>query len=256
MYDDTCRFLAENFSTDFASWLLGEPITLTELKPSELSLDPIRADALILLESDKSVLHLEFQTRPKRDIPFRMLDYRVRVYRRYPDKTMRQVVIYLQPTGSDLVRQTSFSMERTQHEFDVVCLWEQPATLFLQYSGLIPFAALGQTLDPEATLRQVAQSLNQISDPTAQANLIAASAILAGIRLEEEVIYRLLRRDIMQESVIYRSIQEEAQKQEKRAIAINLLREGVAISLIASATGLSIEEVRQLQQQATESSQN
>ncbi len=35
-----------------------------------------------------------------KDIPFRMLDYRVRVYRRYPDKTMRQVVVYLQPTNS------------------------------------------------------------------------------------------------------------------------------------------------------------
>lgn len=75
MYDDTCRFLAEHFSADFASWLLGKSITLTELKPSELSLEPIRTDALILLESDESVLHLEFQTLPKPNIPFRMLDY-------------------------------------------------------------------------------------------------------------------------------------------------------------------------------------
>jgi predicted transposase YdaD len=43
MYDDTCRFLAEHFSADFASWLLGESIALTEIKPSELSLEPIRA---------------------------------------------------------------------------------------------------------------------------------------------------------------------------------------------------------------------
>jgi predicted transposase YdaD len=55
MYDDTCRFLAENFSADFASWLLGESITLTELKPSELSLEPIRTDALILLQSDEPI---------------------------------------------------------------------------------------------------------------------------------------------------------------------------------------------------------
>ena len=48
MYDDTCQFLAEHFSADFASWLLGTSVTLTELKPSELSLHPIRADALIL----------------------------------------------------------------------------------------------------------------------------------------------------------------------------------------------------------------
>jgi predicted transposase YdaD len=29
MYDDTCRFLAEHFSADFASWLMGEPVTMT-----------------------------------------------------------------------------------------------------------------------------------------------------------------------------------------------------------------------------------
>jgi predicted transposase YdaD len=34
MYDDTCKFLAEHFSADFASWLLGEPVTLTEIQPS------------------------------------------------------------------------------------------------------------------------------------------------------------------------------------------------------------------------------
>jgi predicted transposase YdaD len=57
MYDDTCKFLAEHFSADFASWLLGEPVTLTEIQPSELSRlfqrvfanDPIRVDAMILL---------------------------------------------------------------------------------------------------------------------------------------------------------------------------------------------------------------
>jgi predicted transposase/invertase (TIGR01784 family) len=89
MYDDTCRFLAEHFSADFASWLLGKPVVLTELQPSELSLDPIRADALIFLESDESILHLEFQTLPKDNIPFRLLDYRVRGYRKHPTKPMR-----------------------------------------------------------------------------------------------------------------------------------------------------------------------
>jgi predicted transposase YdaD len=81
---------------------------------------------------------------------------------------------------------------------------------------------------------------------------MAASAILAGLRLEEEVIYRLVQRVIMQESVIYRSIQ----KDEKRAIALNLLRRGVAIDIIAPSTGLSIEEVQQLQQQLNGSAQS
>lgn len=256
MYDDTCRFLAEHFSTDFASWLLGKPVALTKIQPSELSLDPIRADALILLESDESVLHIEFQTRPKNTTPFRILDYRVRMYRKYPTKPMRQVVIYLKQTGSELVYQTSFTMERTCHEFDVIRLWEQPASLFLQYPGLIPFAVLGQSANAEETLRQAAQKVDQIADPTAQANVMAASGILAGLKLEDEIVYRILRRDIMQESTVYRAIRREGQEDEKRAIAINLLRRGVAIDIIAPSTGLSTEEVQQLQQQMNEPAQS
>ena len=251
MYDDTCRFLAEHFSADFASWLMGEPVTMTELKPSELFLDPIRADAMMMLESDEAILHIEFQTQPEKRIPFRMTDYRLRGHRRYESKTMIQVVIYLKPTTSLLVYQTSFTLENTRHDFQVIRLWEQPASLFLQYSGLLPFAALGQSESPAEMLRQATTIMDQIEDPTTQSNLMAASAILAGLRLEEDVIYSLVQRDIMQESVIYRSIQKE----EKLTIARNLLQGGVTISLIASATGLSIAEVQQLQQQMNESVQ-
>jgi predicted transposase YdaD len=62
--------------------------------------------------------------------------------------------------------------------------------------------------------------------------------------------------DIMQESTVYRSIQRETQVENSRSIALNLLRGGVAIDIIALSTGLSIEEVQQLQQQITESAQN
>ncbi len=253
MYDDTCRFLAENFSADFASWLMGESITMTELQPSELLLDPIRADAMILLQSDDVILHIEFQTLPKEEIPFRMLDYRVRGHRRYKGKLMLQVVIYLKPTTSELAYQTSYMLERTRHEFDVIRLWEQPASVFLQYPGLIPFAVLGQTANPAETLRQATQVVDQIEDPTTQANLMAASAILAGLRLEQDMIYQLVRRDIMQESVIYRSIQEEAEAKKQREIAINFLRNGVSVEMVALGTGLSVEEVQQLQQRIDES---
>lgn len=252
MYDDTCRFLAEHFSTDFASWLLGKSVALTEIQPSELSLDPIRADAMILLQSEESILHIEFQTLPKEEIPFRMLDYRVRGQRRYKGKPMRQVVIYLKPTTSELAYQTNYMLERTHHEFDVIRLWEQPASLFLQYPGLLPFAALGQSENPAEMLRQATQIVDQIEESTTQANLMAASAILAGLRLEEDVIYQLVRRDIMQESVIYRSIQEETEAKAKREIALNLLREGFSVEVVARGTQLSIEEVQQLQRPINE----
>lgn len=95
MYDNVCRILASLFSRDIATWLIGEPIALTELEPTELLLDPIRVDSLIFLQSEDLILHIEFQTDPKEDIPFRMADYRLRIYRRFPRKRVYQVVIYL-----------------------------------------------------------------------------------------------------------------------------------------------------------------
>nr|WP_242016382.1 hypothetical protein [Pseudanabaena cinerea] len=76
MIDNICKFLAESFSSDFASWLLGKPIELTKLEPSELLVEPIRADSVIFLEASDLILHIEFQTEPNRNIPFRMADYR------------------------------------------------------------------------------------------------------------------------------------------------------------------------------------
>jgi predicted transposase/invertase (TIGR01784 family) len=247
MFDNTCRFLAEHFSADFASWLLGEAIELTELKPSELSLNPIRTDALILLQSEDSILHIEFQLQPKDEIPFRMLDYRTRGHRKYPDKTMRQVVIYLRETDSDKVHVNHFSLERTHHEFEVIRLWEQPEEVFLRYPGLIPFAALADTEDPEATLRQVAQRVQQIPDPEVQANISAASAIMAALRLDNDIIFRLLRGDIMQESTVYQEIFAEGDAKRQRSTAINLLQMGLALTDIAKAVGLSLEEVKKIQ---------
>ncbi|HLO84255.1 MAG TPA: Rpn family recombination-promoting nuclease/putative transposase [Nostocaceae cyanobacterium] len=211
MFDNVCKFLAESFSTDFANWLLGKAITLTELSPSELSLEPIRADALILLQSDDIVLHLEFQTEPKADIPFRMTDYRLRVYRRFPHKKMHQVVIYLQPSKSELVQQTEFILEKTRHEFDVIRLWEQPTEIFLGSPGLLPFATLSKTEDKAATLEQVSQQLAKIDHARNQSNVAASTAILAGLVLNKELIRQLLRRDFMRESVIYQDILHEGE---------------------------------------------
>lgn len=180
----------------------------------------------------------------------------MRGYRKYPNKNMRQVVIYLKQTGSELVHQTSFTMARTRHEFEVIRLWEQPASLFLEYLGLIPFAALGDTMDVEATLRQVARRIDQVADPVTKANLVAASGILAELRLEDEIIYRILRRDIMQESTVYRSLRREAQEERSRSIALNFLRDGFSVEVVSHGTGLSIEEVQQLQQQINESVQS
>jgi predicted transposase/invertase (TIGR01784 family) len=231
MFDPTCKFLAESFPADFATWLLGEPITLTKLSPTELSLEPIRADSLILLNSDELVLQIEFQTEPDPKIPFRVTDYRLRGYRRFPEKQMRQVVIYLKPTNSELVYQTVFEIPRLRHGFEVIRLWEQPTQPFLDSIGLLPFAVLTQTPDKAQTLREVAKRVKAISDMRVQSNVAASAGILAGLTLKQDFINQVLRKELMQESVIYREIFQEGEdkgvlrgkREEAQSLIIRLL---------------------------------
>ena len=238
MFDNVCKFLAENFSSDFARWLLGKPMGLTKLSSTELLVEPIRADALILMESQEVVLHLEFQTQPDKNIPFRMADYRLRVYRRYPHKQMRQVVIYLKPTTSQLVQQNVFSISGTRHEFEVIRLWEQPMEEFLEFPGLLPLVVLSRTEDKSQTLRLVAQRIENLRNKTEQNNLAAVTSILAGLVLEKEVIRQVLREEIMRESVIYQDIVAKATAEGKA----EGIQEGEA-SLVLRQLKRRIEEV-------------
>ena len=188
MYDNVCKFLAERFSSDFANWLLNEPIALTELKPTELSLNPIRADSLIFLQSEEVVLHIEFQTSPDEDIPFRMTDYRLRVYRRYPNKEMYQVVIYLKPSNSELVHQNTFELTNLRHQFNVIRLWEENTDIFLNNSGLLPFAVLTRTDNPRETLTQIADLIDSMPNKQQQSDISVSTAILSGLKLDQDSV--------------------------------------------------------------------
>ncbi len=68
MYDNVCKFLVEEFRDDLVTWLLGRPANLIELHPRELSLEPIRTDSLILLQSEDLIFTLSF--RPNQTKPF------------------------------------------------------------------------------------------------------------------------------------------------------------------------------------------
>ena len=235
MYDPVCKFLVENFSADFANWLLGESISFSILSPSELSLEPIRADSVILLESEQqpgqtSLLHLEFQTYPEAKIPFRMLDYWVRIYRINPQKQIRQIVIYLSRSQSELVYQSQFQSTNTTHQFEVVRLWEQPFETFLGSPGLLPFAALSQVEDPAVALEQVATQIREI-DPRSRQSIGASAAILAGLVLEDEsLVQRIIGMELLEQSSVYQSIKQQGiqqgiqqSTQRERSLALRLL---------------------------------
>ncbi len=246
MFDNACKFLAENFSEDYATWLLGRPVQLTKLSPTELSLEPIRADSLILEQSEDLVLHLEFQAEPDKTMGFRMLDYRVRVYRRFPNKTMHQVVIYLKPTKSALVYQDSFHLGETIHRYRVVRLWEQSSEVFLKKGGLLPLAILTKSEEQIIRLREVAQRLDTIENPGVWANLMAATAIFAGLVMEPKMIKTILRNDIMKESAFYQDIlQEGRQEGLQMGLEQGKLEAKLEMVSVLKRLGLTLEQIAQ-----------
>jgi len=223
-FDNTCKFLAETFTDDITAWLLGHSVALTRLETKELSLEPIRPDALVLLQSKSLILHIEFQVDPKESIPFRMADYRLRCFRKYPDKAMRQVVVYLRYSENPLVKQTTFELESLRHSFEVIRIWEQPASLFLQSEGLLPFAVLAERWgNRPAVLQTVAEHIKAIPNEERQSHVAASTAILAGLVLKRDLIRSVLREDIMRESVIFQEIDSAAEERGLRKGEINMV---------------------------------
>jgi predicted transposase YdaD len=89
----------------------------------------------------------------------------------------------------------------------VIRLWEQPTAPFLERPGLWPYAALTKTSDRLDVLQQVARKINTLQNRRQQANLSAISAVIAGLSLEKDVVQRILRRELMQESSMYQELQ-------------------------------------------------
>ena len=162
-YDNIYKYLAEQYPANFVCWLFSTQATNIQVLKTELSLEPIRADSVTLLQTSNQILHLEFQTLPESDppIPFRMLDYWVRLHRQYRCP-IEQVVVYLKYTTSQSAFVEQFAAANTLHRYRVIRMWEQDPTPLLADDMLLPLAALAQTGSPRALLEQVAARVANI----------------------------------------------------------------------------------------------
>ncbi len=213
-YDNICKYLAEEYPENFARWLFPTQATEVEVLKTELSLEPIRADSVTLLQSSNQILHLEFQTLPVLEppLPLRMLDYWLRLYRQYRCP-IEQVMIFLKSTTSEAAFVNEFTTANTWHRYRVIRLWEQDPAPFLADNALLPLATLTRTETPRNLLEQVAAQVARIESTQQRQNLAASVEILAGLRFEQNLINQLFREDIMKESVIYQQILQEGVKQ-------------------------------------------
>ena len=225
-FDNVCKLLAEKYPFDFAKWLLPQaPKTIKVLK-TELSIEPIRADFVTFLQTENRILHIEFQTKPqsKPPIPFRELDYSVRLIRTY-QVPVTQVVIFLQETDDPIVFTEEYVNETTRHRYRVIRMWEQEPELFLNSLPLLPLAPLTRTNSPQGLLSQIANNLAKIADRETKQDIAAYTEILAGLRFAKDFIRQLLSEDIMQESVIYQDIFQKGELKGEVKFCLMLLNQ-------------------------------
>lgn len=224
MIDDFCKQLVARHPASIGRWVLG----LTAAEPSsaraidtnptwqlldrELSSDPLHADSVILLPADPGrsgapILHLEFQTRPDALMAERMLEYWIRLHRRFR-RPIQQVVLHLKPTASPLARVEQLTIGRTRHHFTSLRLWEQDPAPLLADPALLPLAVLARppSKTPEQLLSQVRQRLQTIADPNQRRRTTSGCQLLAGLSFSQDVIQRLLAMSILEDSSVYQYI--------------------------------------------------
>ncbi|AFZ44180.1 hypothetical protein PCC7418_2014 [Halothece sp. PCC 7418] len=222
-FDNLCKLLSEKYPANFASWVLNTPQTDVEVLKTELSIEPIRADSVTFLQLQGRILHLEFQTqwRSNPPLPLRMLDYWVRLHRLYRLPITQVVVLLLPPPETEVI-ETRFTLENTDHQYQVIRLWEENPELFLHDPALLPLAPLTATNEPQTLLQQVVEQVNEL-EAEKRAEISAYAQIVAGLKYEKDLVKRLFREGMMRESVIYQDIIREGEEKEGRSLILRLL---------------------------------
>jgi predicted transposase YdaD len=250
-FDNCCKLLAEKYPERFAAWLLGQPTPTVEVLKTELSIEPIRADSVILLQTQGQILHLEFQVKLESDppLPLRFLDYWVRLYRLYRVPIV-QVLVLLRPPAEGTEIESAFEFGTTRHIYRVVKLWEQEADLFLKDPALLPLATLAAT-GSEDVLSQTAAAVSKIEPEALRQEISSYAQLMAGLRFKPALIHRVFREGMMRESTIYQEILQEGQQEGELAVIFRQLtrRLGqVAPETEAKIRGLSLSQLAALEE--------
>ncbi len=211
-FDNLCKLLAEKHPERFASWVLGQPIQAATVLRSELSIEPIRADSVTFLSFQSQILHLEFQVKLDSEPPLslRFLDYWVRLFRLYRIPIV-QVLVLLRPPPEGTEIESAFVYGTTHHEYQVVKIWEQDPTPFLNDPALLPLATLSAADSPLQLLQQVALQVGTIESSEQRQELSAYAQLIAGLRFDKALIRQVFQEGIMRESVIYQEILQEGE---------------------------------------------
>lgn len=195
IFDALLKQLVADDAREFAGWLLNMEVEDVEPLTVELPATQVRVDTVFRVrrrDGQELVLHIEFQGRRSRPpMPWRMLDYMVRLIQQYR-LPIHSTVLYLdrgagsQDTGQHqhLSPDGSVVLAWT---YQVVHLWLLSAEdiLALGRRSLLPLVGLTPFQDSAETLPKVVAAIRLEPDPERQKVLLAH---LINLMQDEEII--------------------------------------------------------------------
>ncbi|MCS6772660.1 MAG: hypothetical protein RMM31_05395 [Anaerolineae bacterium] len=237
--DNVCKFLVKRSPDAFVRFLLEPKEEFTvDVLSEELPAHPLRADSLLRVRRDDSpvVVHIEFQTDFKPDVPWRMLHYFARLYKLYHQEGLiQQVVVVLR--RSSVAEEFVYPPERplTRHRFRVIKLWEINGLELCAYQPLIPLAVLADWGERDA-LQSVREQLEASREGAAEksgsgfADEVFCTATLARLKFSKQEVERFLPERVMRESPLYREILDRGKAEGKAEAILEVLSDRFASS--------------------------
>jgi hypothetical protein len=194
-YDSAMRLCANVGLQRLAGWLDPKAAELPAEdiveRPTAFSAPVVYAD-LLCSAGPFQLMHVEYETSPGPDLARRMLEYRARIMKHYPDAQFTQYVIVL---GNGVVKGHD-DLERFGFVLDlrVIYLRERDPAEFLTIPELAPLAVLarGSRAVRERSLAAAFRLLKSSSHPRV-IDLRLSVEMLAGIRLDRPTIDRIAR---------------------------------------------------------------
>ena len=147
-------------------------------------------------------------------------------------------------------------LKTVEFTYRVVRVWEQSrqAVIGQKLVGLYPLLPLmkGEAgEDPKQVLQQSIEAVKEVEDKSLQQDLLAVMGILAGGRYAAELVYSMIRREMVMESPIYQEWVKEERAEAKAEGKVEgkvetaraALRKGFSVEDVVEITGLSRETV-------------
>ena len=216
-YDHLIKAITQRYTQHIAALVRGMEVTVervVEQDKEAVSLHRL-SDALFKVTEDgyEYLMLVEFQTRPDREMPLRMLEYTAIHHRRYR-KPVYPVLVNL--TGRGIKEKYSFDcldLSVIGFNYRQINLRDVYGTEYLYQGliGIIPFVPLMKHDEsPEKVLEKCAQRLEcEVPDEEERSTMYLALGVMASLKFPKYLILKVLEVSRMENSPLFDGIREE-----------------------------------------------